>query len=276
MPYINVPNLRLYYERQGNGCPVLFLPGIGGDLRSHPSIFDTDFAQAFDLLSFDQRGSGRSEKPEHGYTMAQYASDAVALMDAIGWHSAHVVGVSFGGMVAQELALEYGQRVCSLSLCCTTAGGAGGSSYPLHELADLSPRDRSRKMLSIVDVRRDAKWQAEHPQETERLLDQAAADASPFLREPGGIAGLTRQIAARSHHDTYARLPSLRVPTLVCGGRYDGQATPEAVTNLQRVIAGSELAFFEGGHRFLSEDPTAYARIAEFIVEQCHNQSALQ
>ena len=269
MPYTNTSDIRIHYQRKGKGCAVLFLGGVGGDLRSKPNIFDSPLADKFDILTFDQRGTGLTDKPDVAYTMTQYAQDAEAVMDAVGWNSAHVVGVSFGGMVAQELALNSPQRVRSLVLCCSAAGGAGGSSYPIHELSSLSPDERARKMLAIGDSRYNQAWQAEHPEETDRLLQEAAANASPFLKEPGGIVGITRQIEARSHHDTYERLPSIRIPTLVCGGKYDGQATPEAVRNLHAQIPAAELHYFEGGHRFLSQDPEAYKVIAEFLRCQC-------
>lgn len=269
MPCIKTTGLRIYYERQGIGCPVLLIGGVGGDLRCKPGLLESELVNRFDLLTFDQRGTGQTDKPDSPYTMMQYARDAAELMDAVGWNSSHVVGVSFGGMVAQELALQFPRYVHSLVLACTAPGGAGGSSYPLHELSDLAPAERSRKMLAIADVRRNEAWQAAHPQETEQLLQQAAAAASPFLKEPGGIMGITRQIEARSHHDSYARLPRIQVPVLVCGGRYDGQAAPEVVENLHRQIPGAEIRFFEGGHQFLNEDPEASEAVAEFLQQQC-------
>ncbi|MET0068422.1 MAG: alpha/beta fold hydrolase [Candidatus Thiodiazotropha sp.] len=269
MPYLTTSQIRLYYERRGTGCPVLFLPGVGGDLRSRPNIFDTSLADRFDILAIDHRGTGQSDKPDMEYSMQQYAEDAEGVLDAIGWQSAHIIGVSFGGMVAQELAIGAPQRVRSLILCCTTSGGAGGSSYPIHELSELSPQARSRRMLAIGDSRYSEAWQAEHPEETAEMLAAAAASASPFLKEPGGIAGITRQIEARRHHNTYDRLPALRVPTLVCGGKYDGQARPEAVRNLHGQIEGSEIVFFEGGHRFLEQDPNAFKFIAQKLELYC-------
>jgi len=269
MPYTSTSDIRIHYQRKGTGCKVLYLCGVGGDLRSKPNVFDSYLADSFDILTFDQRGTGLTDKPDVTYTMAQYAQDAEAVMDAVDWDSAHVVGVSFGGMVAQELALRSPQRVHSLVLCCTTAGGAGGSSYPIHELSGLSPAERSRKMLAIGDNRYNEAWQAAHAEEAERMLNEVAANASPFLKEPGGITGITRQMEARSHHDTYDRLPSIRSPVLVCGGKYDGQASPEAVRNLHGQIAAAELRFFEGGHRFLSQDPEAYKVIAKFLLLHC-------
>lgn len=269
MPSTSTADIRIHYQRNGKGCAVLFLGGVGGDLRSKPSVFDGPLADRFDILSFDQRGTGLTDKPDVTCTMAQYAQDAEAVMDAVDWDSAHVVGISFGGMAAQELVLRSPQRVRSLVLCCSTAGGAGGSSYPIHELSGLSADERSLKMLAIGDRRYNEAWQAEHPEETEHMLKEAAANASPFLKEPGGIVGISRQMEARSHHDSYDRLPSIRVPTLVCGGKYDGQATPEAVRNLQGQVQGAELRFFEGGHRFLSQDPEAYEVITKFLEHHC-------
>ncbi|MES9943627.1 MAG: alpha/beta fold hydrolase [Candidatus Thiodiazotropha sp.] len=269
MPYAKSSQLQLYYQRQGRGCPVLFLPGTGSDLRCKANIFNTCLADRFDILAIDHRGTGQSDKPDIPYSMEQYALDAAAVMDAVGWQSAHVIGVSFGGMVAQELALRSPQRIRSLVLCCTTSGGAGGSSYPLHELTRFSPDERSRKMLGIRDTRYNQAWQADHPEETKLKLAEEAADATPFMKEPDGIIGVTRQIEARSHHDTYERLPAIRIPTLVCGGTYDGQAKPEAVKKLHQKIPGAELHFFDGGHNFLVEDPNAYQLIAATLERIC-------
>lgn len=269
MPYTTNTEVRLHYQRHGNGCPVFYLPGVGTDLRSKPGIFESCLADRFDILSLDHRGTGLSDKPDQLYTMAQYAQDAEYVLNAVEWDSAHVVGVSFGGMVAQELAIRCPQRVRSLVLCCTTSGGAGGSSYPIHELSELSLTERSRKMLAIGDIRYNEAWQADHPEETERILKELSENPSPFLKEPGGLTGIARQIEVRKYHDTYQRLTSIRVPTLVCGGKYDGQAKPEAVKNLHSRITGSELLFFEGGHRFLSQDPAAYKVIADTLEFRC-------
>ena len=103
MPIAAVNGLSLYFERAGSGEPLLFISGTGGDLRNKPNQFDGPLGKAFDMISYDQRGLGRSDKPDRRYTMADYADDAAALMDSQGWDHAHVVGVSFGGMVAQEL-----------------------------------------------------------------------------------------------------------------------------------------------------------------------------
>src|SRR6185369_8969510 len=111
MPITQANGISLYYERAGVGPPLLFISGTGGDLRNKPNVFDGPLAKDFDLLAYDQRGLGRTAKPDVAYAMADYADDAAALMADQGWDEALVIGVSFGGMVAQELALRHPSRV---------------------------------------------------------------------------------------------------------------------------------------------------------------------
>ena len=132
MPFIEVRNISLYYEIQGEGPRLLYISGTGGDLRVRPNVFDTLLIKHFTVLAYDQRGLGQTDKPDKPYTMADYAADAEGLLDALGWNSAYVMGVSFGGMVAQEMAVTYPRRIQKLVLACTSSGGAGGASYPLH------------------------------------------------------------------------------------------------------------------------------------------------
>ena len=107
MPFVNVRDLKMYYEIRGKGPRLLVISGTGGDLRRSPSIFETPIAQHFEILAYDQRGLGQTSRPDIPYTMIDYADDANALLDAVGWDRSLVMGISFGGMVAQEFALRY-------------------------------------------------------------------------------------------------------------------------------------------------------------------------
>lgn len=265
MPYSVATELHTYYEKSGSGRKLLFIGGVGGDLRSKPNVFNSPLPEYFEVLAFDQRGTGRSAKPQQDYSMLDYTHDAVALLDEHKWQDCLVVGVSFGGMVAQELAIRFPDRVKGMALACTTAGGKGGSSYPLHELINLDSGQRSKALLGVVDNRHNKKWQRENPDETEKLLALAADDTSPFLKESGGTEGFIRQVQARSQHNTYDRLPHIKTPTLICAGKYDEQAPLEAVCNLQARIHDSSLKVFEGGHGFLGQDPNAYREIIQFL-----------
>jgi 3-oxoadipate enol-lactonase len=266
MTVIAVRDLQMYYERQGTGPRLLFISGTGGDLRRKPTVFERPIAEHFDLLAYDQRGLGQTSKPAQPYTMANYADDAAALLDAVGWDRCHVIGVSFGGMVAQEFALRYPQRVERLVLACTGSGGTGGASYPLHEHLDDSPEARVRRQVVTSDLRRDSAWQTEHPAEFQELIQQGLAGGSIGADEPGRADGYRLQLLARKDHNTYDRLPSLTMPVFVCGGRYDGIAPIPNQEALKERIPGARLELFEGGHAFLQEDPLAYERVIAFLT----------
>jgi 3-oxoadipate enol-lactonase len=268
MPFISLRGLEFYYEIAGRGPRVLFLNITGGDLRQRPNVFASPLAARHAVLAHDQRGLGQSAKPDQPYTMADYADDAAALLEALDWAPVAVVGVSFGGMVAQELALRHPGLVSRLVLACTSSGGAGGSSYPLHQLAHLPLEEKARRLTALSDTRRDPAWQAAHPTEFAALVEQTLARLGLGADEPGRATGARRQIEARVGHDTYDRLGSITVPTLVCGGIFDGVASPAVVTALAAAIPGARLELFQGGHAFLDQDPRAWERVLEFLGQE--------
>jgi 3-oxoadipate enol-lactonase len=266
MPFTRVRDLNLYYEVEGVGPRLLYISGTGGDLRGQPRVFDGPLSRSFEVLAYDQRGLGQTDKPDVPYTMADYADDAAGLLDAVGWQRALVVGVSFGGMVAQELALRHPERVERLVLCCTSSGGAGGASYPLHELQGMSLEESAVFRISMTDARKDATWQATNPEGVQQAIEMARTGAERRESTPGGAMGYQRQLEARAAHDTYERLPSLTMPTFLAGGKYDRQAEPANMETLRDRILGSRLEFFEGGHGFTRDDPRAWERVTAFLL----------
>lgn len=263
MPSTRVRDIEIYYERKGQGAPLLFISGTGGDLRLRPNVLDGPFPAVFDTLAYDQRGFGQSGKPDRAYSMAEYADDAAELLRAIDWEQALVVGVSFGGMVAQELAIRHPERVRRLVLACTSPGGEGGASYPFHTLEHMTRQERAEHLIPISDRRHDATWAQTHQEQYQRMVATAVSD--PFGHEPGHEVGRRRQLEARALHDTWDRLGRIACPTLICAGRYDGIATPEAQPRMQSRIAGSELRYFEGGHLFMLQDANAMPAMIEFL-----------
>ena len=202
----------------------MFCNGSGSTLAGS-ALLIAPFTERFDVVAHDQRGLGRTEIPSAPYTMAEYAEDAIELVDHMGWGRFRAVGISFGGMVAQELAATWPERVERLALLCTSPGGAGRGSYPLHELAKLTEAERTAVGTQLLDTRFTPEWLAEHPND-QALVDLLAArtfgeKSSEQLRGEQG------QIEARSHHDVYDRLPQITCPTLVAAGRYDGIAPLE-------------------------------------------------
>jgi 3-oxoadipate enol-lactonase len=263
MPTAKLGSIELYYERAGEGAPLLFISGTGGDLRVKPNVFDGPLPQAFDVISYDQRGLGRSQKPDVPYSMADYADDAAALMEYAGWASAKVIGVSFGGMVAQELVLRHPARVERLVLACTSPGGAGGASYPFHEIQHLKGEARAKFLIPISDTRRDEAWAKANPDDYAKFVAMAAAD--PYAGESAREMGARRQLEARAAHDTFDRLPSVSRPVLIAAGRHDGIALPAAQERMASRIPGAELQFFDGGHLFMRQDRTAIPAMVAFL-----------
>ena len=266
MPHIDIGPIELYYEIRGRGPRLLYISGTGGDLRRHPSIFDSPLAEHFEILAYDQRGLGQSSRPDVDYTMADYATDANELLRCLGWETCAVFGVSFGGMVAQEFALRFSQRISRLALACTSAGGAGGKSYPLENLAHLSAREWARTLLSLSDTRRDVTWQTANAALFESLIEQMHEAVLIGADEPGREMGARRQIEARMRHDTYARLPQLELPVLVCGGQFDGIAPSSNLEAVGKQINGAKLELFDGGHMFYLQDRQAFIRIGQFLA----------
>ncbi len=264
MPFAQIRGIRMYYERAGSGRPLLFINGSMGDLRVKPGPFEGPLGRHFDLLAHDQRALGQTELPADAPTMADYGEDAAALLDHVGWERASVIGVSFGGMVAQELAVRHPDRVERLVLCCTSPGG-DQPSYPLHELQELAPEERMIRSLELSDLRMDAAWRAENPEALAGVQKMMAARTSVGAGEPGREEGARMQLEARSHHDVTDRLPRATMPTLVCAGRYDGIAP---VANSEAIVAAmpdARLELFEGGHLFMVQDPRANERIVSFL-----------
>jgi len=267
MPTVELGPLSLYYERSGAGEPLLFISGTGGDLRHRPNVFESPMADQFDLLAYDQRGLGQSSVPEGPWTMADYATDTAGLLDAVGWDSCLVIGLSFGGMVAQEFAIRYPKRVRRLVLCCTSPGGAGGSSYPLHELEMMPAAERVERHIEIIDTRWNARWRERHQHQAQAMVEgfnaYLAANASGDMERE---LGAHLQLEARRTHNAWGRLRKITAPTLVCAGRFDGIAPPANSENMVSRIPKATLELFEGGHQFLLQDPTAFTVIQKFLA----------
>ncbi len=262
MPTVSVNGIELYYERAGHGPPVLFLNGSGSTLADIAPLVDV-VAGHLEVVAHDQRGLGRSAKPRGPYTMADYAADALGLLDHVGWSTCRVVGVSFGGMVAQELAVTAPQRVERLALLCTSPGGPGGSSFPLHELAGLAPERRAEESRRLLDSRFSEEWLASHP--GDRVLVQTMAQRGARAASDEVRGGEARQLEARRHHDVWDRLGRVTCPTFVAAGRFDGIAPVANSEAIVGAVAGATLHVYEGGHAFFAQDGRALPEIIEFL-----------
>jgi len=262
MPTGQVNGVELYWEQRGSGPRLLFCNGSGTALQAVRPLLDL-VAAKFDLLAWDYRGFGDSVPLTGPYNMADLAADAVGLLEIVGWDTCRVLGVSFGGMVAQEFAVTNPERVERLALACTSAGGDGGSSYPLHKLHELAPQERAAAQLKLADSRWDECWLQAHP--ADRALADGLAAAGTDQRDPSAAAARTAQLEARAGHDVWDRLDAITCPALVGYGNYDGIAPGRNSAVIASRIRGAELRGYEGGHLFLFQDPAALPEFEAFL-----------
>jgi pimeloyl-ACP methyl ester carboxylesterase len=253
----------IYWERSGSGPRLFFVNGSGATLAD-VALLLAPLAERFDVLAHDHRGMGRSTAPPGPTSMADYAGDIAGLLDAVGWDDCAVMGVSFGGMVAQEYAVTWPDRVVRLALMCTSPGGEGGASYPLDQLADLPVDERVAIGTTLLDTRFTPEFLAAHPDQ-QGFVDLFAAGQRQE-RTPEAADGARRQLEARSHHDVCARLHLITCPTLVASGRFDGIAPPANGAYIAEHVPQAEQRLYDGGHMFFVQDPTALPEALDFLA----------
>lgn len=246
-----VNGVEFAYELRGSGAPVVMIHGAQGD----QSMFDnmaSSFASRFYVLTFDQRGSGLSEKPEMDYTIALLADDTAALMDHVGFAAANIVGVSMGGTIAQELALRHPHKVRSLVLGCTTPGGPkavriGGDAFTAaYSTQPMSAEERGRALAEAAFTKG---YIERHPEIIPAMIEARR-------RRPLDPDALDRRMKAVLKFDAYDRLHQITCPTLVITGREDALISWENSRILADRIPNARLKIIESaGHCFWLEQP---------------------
>jgi pimeloyl-ACP methyl ester carboxylesterase len=260
MPIIRSGDADIAYEVIGDGEPLLLIMGLAADRRMW--IMQTPvLAQHYRVISFDNRGVGESSCPPGPYTTEQMAADALAVMDAAGVESAHVLGISMGGAIAQHVALKAPERVRTLVLAATWCGknpylvrmrGVG------QVLADHIGHDAviRASMLFLFTP----KLIIERPD----LVDMIESMAGQFQPPPETFPNQTHAV---EQHDCCEQLRSLRMPTLVMVGRRDVMVPPELSEQVAASIPGAELKLFETAHAFNFEEAEAFnATVLEFLA----------
>jgi pimeloyl-ACP methyl ester carboxylesterase len=261
VPTVKTPSAELHYERAGSGEPLLLIQGMSGTHVAWGEPFLALLRESFDVVAFDNRGIGFSAPIDGPFTIVEMAEDAAGVLDQLGIESAHVVGISMGGMIAQELALAHPELLRSLTLGCTYCGGPGSQLMPRENLeklaAGMASGDRDKAIRAGYEVNLSPAFRVD--ENTYAAFHEMATSV------PAAKQTIELQAQAIFGHDTSRRLADISTPTLIVHGTEDGvlpYANGELIASLMPTARFETL---EGvGHMFWWERPE---RSAELIRE---------
>ena len=264
MPKITVHNFNLYYEEWGSGDPVLLIMGLGANTTDW-GILPSTLSRKYRVIAFDNRDSGRSDDTNGAISISSYADDAANFLTTMKIDRAHIIGVSMGGMISQELAINYPHLLSTLTLGATMCGGEHAVNPPINRIMEwvnngkLPPNEAAEKNLPFLYSSKFIK------QNRDSLIESSIAGAR--LRPPQ--KNILRQLSAIAHFDSYSRLSQINVPTLVISGNSDSIVPGENSHILANNIKGSRLELIEGvGHGFLQE---ASEKVSSIILSFLNN-----
>ena len=258
MATVRAGEVELSYERSGAGPPLLLIMGMSGTALHWGEPFLELLRRDFDVIAYDHRGVGESTRLESEITTSQMAEDASALLGALELDSAHVLGISMGGMIAQELALKHPEQVRTLTLGCTYCGGPDGRLSPpevVQRLAEsMMSGDRELALRTAWEVNVSSSFATD--------ADAWTAFLGVARRGAVAVPVIMAQMHACGAHDTSARLAGLSAPTLVIHGTEDQMIPVQNGRQIAGLIAGSQLEILDGvGHLFFWEKPERAAEL---------------
>ncbi len=266
MPTVPVGSLELFHETHGSGTPLLLIMGLAVDSTGW-ALQTPEFAEHYQTTVFDNRGVGRSSKPAGPYTISEMATDAIGVMDALDIERAHVVGISMGGMIAQELTLQHPERVDRLVLACTYAEPMASMARQQEEsLAQFGGSINATGTIAVDTSTFDPMTLFQHlmplvftptflAQELPKLMQLMTGS----LQWGFSVEGILAQVQACMGHRTTDRLHQIAAPTLVLTGDADRLIAPEHSDVLAEKIPNAQLLKLEGGsHGFNFETPDAF------------------
>jgi pimeloyl-ACP methyl ester carboxylesterase len=252
MPKVEVRGTELHWERGGSGEPLLLIQGMGGTHLSWGEPFKGLLEESFDVVAFDNRGIGLSDPFDGTFTIAEMAEDAAELLDRLGIETAHVVGISMGGMIAQELALAHPERLRSLTLGCTYCGGEGSRLMPRENVEKLAGAmasgNRDNAIRASYEINLSPAFRADD--------GNYAAFHEMATKVPAAKRTIELQAQAIFGHDTSGRLGEISAPTLIVHGTEDGVLPIENGRQIAGLMPQARLDVLEDvGHMFWWEQP---------------------
>jgi len=249
MDSVKVKDAEICYQVMGKGDPLVMIMGLTANMNWWEPDLVNSLSKDYRLLIFDNRGAGRTVAPAGEFTIKQFAEDTAGLMESVGMEHAHVVGLSMGGMIAQELVLNYPEKVDRLVLCATYCGGKEtvyADREVLKKLLDLSGtlEDKFNRTLSMMFP---PDWLASNEGACKLFFDR-------YRELPTTEESAASQFMATVRFDACERLSQIDKPTMVACGSADVLIPPENSRIIAGRIPGAQLVEFDGaGHGFMYE-----------------------
>jgi pimeloyl-ACP methyl ester carboxylesterase len=278
IPKVKVNDIQTYYEVKGKGFPLVMIQGMNGNLAMWDPRLVEGLSKHFKLVLFDNRGAGRTEISKREYTIRLFADDTAGLMNALGISKAHVLGLSMGGAVAQELAINYPEKVEKLILCstCSQHRGTQEERRMTEAMVQASKEEITKMSLSsplASDYPRDflrdfpiaflgltSEFVKENPDLARSLLQL-------FDKYPISAKALMNRYDAMLRFNSQTRLKHIKAPTLVLHGRKDTTVAPKEGSILAKAIPNAKLVYFEKSNHLLAEEMEEVLKvITEFLL----------
>jgi len=264
MPKIKVNDIQMFYEVHGEGFPLIMIMGFTGNTSWWDPRWIQTLSEKFKVIAFDNRGAGRTDISDREYSIKLFADDTAGLMNALGIPQANVLGMSMGGMIAQELVLNYREKVKKLVLCATHCGGAKSVQASEEVLGTLTA-DRSG--VSAEEIARmtipllfTEDFLKNIPGVEELVIEHIS-------KNPISNEAFMRQMSAIMQFDTYDRLSQIKTPTLILHGKQDILIPPGNGAILGKAIPEARLVSFENSaHGLIEETEEVLHAIVEFLT----------
>ncbi|MBI2766114.1 MAG: alpha/beta fold hydrolase [Chloroflexi bacterium] len=261
MPTAPVRDIVTYYEEAGSGHPLVLIMGLGGDLQGW-ALQVPALSKYFRVITFDNRGAGRTSAPDRPFTIATMADDLAALLDRLDIEKAHILGFSMGGYIAQEFIAAYPQRVDKLILLATAASIDGYGHAVVNSWIDVRRSNLSREQ--VIRTRAPYVYSPELLDDSERY-ERAIQNAlsNPYAQQDHAFIRQAQAILAFDAAESAAKIKS---PTLVAVGKDDILVPPRNSEKLAKLIPGATLKVLDGAHLGVLEYPNEYnAVFLEFL-----------
>ncbi len=267
MPEVQVNDINIYYKIYGEGNPFILIRGLGSSLEDWVSYNIEQFSKTFKTILFDNRGIGRTDIPDGKYNASMMAGDTVGLMDALGIKKTYLLGFSMGGCIAQEMVLNYPNRVTKLILSSSWSGPSHGIVTPIPEenpFLKMLPLMKEGKIEKLARILINSLFPEDYKKNNPHIVEKAIKN---YMAHPPTPRGFEGQSAYAETFETYDRLSKINIPTLILHGTEDKLVPVENAKILAEKIPSAELILFKNaGHGLIVQEYKLWTqKVIEFL-----------